>query len=135
MRIFGIGNDVAPVNRFHRLLERDEAIFLDRMFTQTEQHELLQYRSMQRRARACATSFAIKESVYKAIGTGLVEGMGWKDVEVSAIFGQCAFRVYGVTANLFERYHVNHWSVSCASTRELATAFTVLFTEETCYAN
>ncbi len=40
MKIFGMGTDVVPVDRFAKLADSDEAIMNERLFTQDEANDL-----------------------------------------------------------------------------------------------
>ncbi len=130
MSIFGTGTDIAPVERFAKLAKENEPVFLSRMFTDTESKELMKIRDSALRSRAYCASFAIKESVFKALGTGLAAGMSWRDIEVENIFGHCKISTLGRTSECFTENRITRWQVSCSSTSELAIAFVILFTEE-----
>lgn len=130
MKVFGIGNDIVPVDRFKKLALQDEQILLKRMFTTEEQTHLLSLRSTRLRTRAYAASFAIKESIYKALGTGLINGMSWKDIEVQDLFQTCRVTLHGRTNELFNHEQITAWRVTCSATTDLAIAFAVLFSKD-----
>ena len=77
--IIGIGNDVIDIRRIEATLERFGDRFVKRIFTATEQHK-----SERRRQRAAsyAKRFAAKEACSKALGTGLRNGVFWRDMGV-----------------------------------------------------
>jgi holo-[acyl-carrier protein] synthase len=77
--IIGIGSDLIDIRRIEKSLERHGQRFIQRIFTEVEQA-----RSENRRARAAsyAKRFAAKEACAKALGTGLAQGVFWRDMGV-----------------------------------------------------
>jgi holo-[acyl-carrier protein] synthase len=77
--ILGIGNDLTDIRRIEKSLERFGDRFVQRIFTETEQK-----RSEGRATRAAsyAKRFAAKEACSKALGTGLRQGVFWRDMGV-----------------------------------------------------
>jgi len=77
--IIGIGNDIVDIRRIEATLARFGGRFIDRVFTDVEQAK-----SEGRAARAAsyAKRFAAKEACAKALGTGLRDGVYWRDMGV-----------------------------------------------------
>ncbi|MGD1037945.1 MAG: holo-ACP synthase [Roseiarcus sp.] len=77
--ILGIGGDLCDIRRIEETLERFGERFLARCFTEVERA-----RSERRAARAAsyAKRFAAKEACAKALGTGLRDGVFWRDMGV-----------------------------------------------------
>ena len=77
--IVGIGSDLIDIRRIERTLDRFGERFLTRVFTEAERE-----RSEQRRHRAAsyARRFAAKEACSKALGTGLRDGVFFRDLGV-----------------------------------------------------
>ncbi|MCO5063049.1 MAG: holo-ACP synthase [Rhizobiaceae bacterium] len=77
--IIGIGSDLIDIRRIERTIERHGERFLARVFTDVERA-----RSERRSQRAAsyAKRFAAKEACSKALGTGLSDGVFWKDMGV-----------------------------------------------------
>ena len=77
--IVGIGSDLIDIRRVEKTLERFGERFVQRVFTDVEQRK-----SDRRRARAAsfAKRFAAKEACAKALGTGLRDGVFWRDMGV-----------------------------------------------------
>ncbi|UDL91504.1 holo-ACP synthase [Mesorhizobium sp. PAMC28654] len=77
--IIGIGSDLIDIRRIEKSLERHGQRFIQRIYTEVEQA-----RSEGRRARAAsyAKRFAAKEACAKALGTGLAQGVFWRDMGV-----------------------------------------------------
>jgi holo-[acyl-carrier protein] synthase len=77
--IIGIGSDLIDIRRVEKSLERYGERFIHRIYTEVEQA-----RSEGRRQRAAsyAKRFAAKEACAKALGTGLAQGVFWRDMGV-----------------------------------------------------
>ena len=75
----GIGSDLIDIRRVEQSLERFGERFIKRCFTEVERA-----RSERRKNRAdsYAKRFAAKEACSKALGTGLANGVFWKDMGV-----------------------------------------------------
>ena len=79
MPIRGIGIDVVKVERLVAALERFGERMERRLFTAGE---LAYCRSFHDPLPHLAARFAAKEAASKALGTGMSQGVGWKDFEV-----------------------------------------------------
>ena len=77
--MLGIGVDMVKVERLVAALGRFGARMEKRLFTDGE---LAYCRSHKDPLPHLAARFAAKEAAFKAIGTGLSGGVGWKDAEV-----------------------------------------------------
>lgn len=78
--ILGIGNDLIDIRRIENTLDRFGDRFINRLFTDIEQKK-----SERRKLRAAsyAKRFAAKEACSKALGTGLRQGVFWRDMGVT----------------------------------------------------
>lgn len=77
--IIGLGSDLIDIRRIEKTLTRHGPRFLARVFTEAEQARAA------RRANPAATfakRFAAKEACAKALGTGLRQGVFWRDMGV-----------------------------------------------------
>src|SRR5262245_44350649 len=77
--ILGLGNDIIDIRRIERTLARYGERFLARVFTDTER---LKSEARANRAASYAKRFAAKEACAKALGTGLSNGVFWRDMGV-----------------------------------------------------
>lgn len=77
--ILGLGNDVVDIRRIEKTLERFGDRFLQRVFTEMEQRKS---EGRRQRASSYARRFAAKEACAKALGTGLRNGVYWRDMGV-----------------------------------------------------
>ena len=77
--ILGVGSDLVDVRRIERTIDRHGERFLARIFTATERAKA---DGRVRRAETYAKRFAAKEACAKALGTGLRQGVFWRDMGV-----------------------------------------------------
>ena len=77
--ILGIGNDIIDIRRIEATLVKFGDRFVARIFTETEQRKS---DGRQQRAASYAKRFAAKEACSKALGTGLRQGVFWRDMGV-----------------------------------------------------
>lgn len=78
--IAGIGTDIVDIARMQDSIDRLQERLIDRLFTKEEQKYCQEKRNP---TPHWAGRFAIKEAFFKALGTGLREGMSWHDVSVT----------------------------------------------------
>ena len=77
--ILGIGYDITDVLRIATVIERHGERFLDRVFTATERARAERKKN---RIETYAKRFAAKEACAKALGTGMRDGVWWRDMGV-----------------------------------------------------
>jgi holo-[acyl-carrier protein] synthase len=77
--ILGIGNDIIDIRRIEQSIERFGDRFIQRIFTEIEQKKSDRRAN---RAASYAKRFAAKEACSKALGTGLHQGVFWRDMGV-----------------------------------------------------
>ncbi|MBO3759623.1 holo-ACP synthase [Ciceribacter sp. L1K23] len=77
--IIGIGSDLIDITRIEKSIERFGERFVQRCFTDVEQAKSDRRAN---RAASYAKRFAAKEACSKALGTGISEGVFWKDMGV-----------------------------------------------------
>lgn len=77
--IIGIGSDLCDIRRIEKTIARHGERFTHRVFTEQERR-----RSEARHAcgPSYARRFAAKEACAKALGTGMADGVFWRDMEV-----------------------------------------------------
>ncbi|MEM9704716.1 MAG: holo-ACP synthase [Pseudomonadota bacterium] len=77
--ILGLGSDLIDIQRVEKTLTRHPERFPNRVFTEIERRK-----SDRRKLRAAsyAKRFAAKEACAKALGTGLSNGVFWRDMGV-----------------------------------------------------
>ena len=77
--IVGLGVDVVEIGRVRQILQSQAERFVRRVFTAAERDYCNRHRDS---APHYAARFAAKEALFKALGTGWAQGVGWLDVEV-----------------------------------------------------
>jgi holo-[acyl-carrier protein] synthase len=86
--IVGIGSDLIDIRRVEKVIERHGARFIDRIFTEAEQAKAARRAKAPRSLVATyAKRFAAKEACAKALGTGIREGVWWRDMGVVNLSG------------------------------------------------
>ena len=80
--IIGVGTDLVDIRRIERTMSRFGKTFCNRIYTPEEQ-ALCDSREGKKRMSAYAMRFAAKEACSKALGTGLRQGVFWRDMAVS----------------------------------------------------
>jgi holo-[acyl-carrier protein] synthase len=119
-----VGIDLAEIKRIKKAIERYGDRFLGRIFTPWEIQYCL---SKINPASSFAGRFAVKEAVFKAIGTGFAEGVKWTSVEVvNDRRGQPTVRLgRGIVNHIGQKKIV----ISLSHTREYAVASAVLISD------
>lgn len=123
MAILGTGIDIVEVERLEEALARRGERLLARLFTSAERDYC------ERRPRPgihYAGRFAVKEAVLKAIRTGWVEGIGWKDIEVQlGPGGEPSVRLSGGALKRAREMGIETIHVSISHTERYAVASAV----------
>ena len=132
MQIIGHGIDLVDVERIEDMLERHGARFIDRCFTVREQ--MYCESSVGARSQRYAARFAAKEAVFKAIGTGLVDGMAFSQIEVvRAADGEPSIELQGRVAEVARREGIHQWLLSLSHLKLYASASAIaLGSPESC---
>ncbi len=115
--IVGIGTDLVEVQRIRDMMDRHRG--LERIFTK---NELIHAKD---RADVLAGTFAVKEAVSKAFGTGFF-GVEPYEIEVLRNENGAPFvRLTGRAVSLAEALHMDQIHVSITDTKEYAQAFVI----------
>jgi holo-[acyl-carrier protein] synthase len=77
--IIGLGSDITDVRRVAKVIERHGDRFLTRIYTETERARAERRKN---RVETYAKRFAAKEACAKALGTGIRQGVWWRDMGV-----------------------------------------------------
>jgi holo-[acyl-carrier protein] synthase len=119
LSIDAVGIDLADVPRIRKAIEQFGDRFLSRVFTPWE----IQYcQSKINPELSFAARFAVKEAVFKAIGTGFAEGVKWTSVEVvndrrgqpEVRLGQAIRRHIGSKEIMISLSHTKDYAIACA---------------------
>ncbi|GAA4725747.1 holo-ACP synthase [Brevibacillus fulvus] len=122
-----IGIDLAFVAKIKKLAESSPE-FLEEVFTETERSYCL---GKKRCFEHLAARFAAKEAFFKAIGTGIGGGIGWKEIEVRNHFrtGRPYLNLAGKAEEMLASRQIVSVDLSLSHTEELAIAQVALLLE------
>jgi holo-[acyl-carrier protein] synthase len=122
--ILGVGIDHVEIERIRALLERKPGRAAERLFTERERERCA---SRTRPAECYAARFAAKEAFVKALGTGLTEGISWKDMEVRVTpNGRPALALSARALDVFQGMGGEHVHVSFSHDGGSATAVVII---------
>ena len=122
--LVGTGIDLVSLTRFKSFTERRGERGLLRLFTQSELDYCLSHIDP---TPSLAARFAAKEAFFKAVGTGMGQGGGWRDVEVIRLAsGRPRLMLHGRAASTAHELQVRTIHLSLTHTDDTAGAFVVL---------
>jgi holo-[acyl-carrier protein] synthase len=126
--IIGIGSDLCDIRRIEKTIARHGERFTQRVFTEQER---LRSESRHSCGPSYARRFAAKEACAKALGTGMADGVFWRDMEVvNDTGGRPTLRLTGGAARrlatLLPTGHEAVVHVSLTDDPPLAQAFVVI---------
>ena len=99
MKIYGIGTDIANINRIKKSLKNKD--FIDRLFNK---NEVKKCNNQINKANCYAKRFAAKEAFSKAMGTGISKGINFNEIIVYNIkSGKPSIRLLGNTKKIVNR--------------------------------
>ncbi|RLP25377.1 holo-ACP synthase [Mesorhizobium sp. YM1C-6-2] len=99
--ILGIGSDLIDIRRIEKSLERHGERFVARIFTEVEKARA---ENRAGRVASYAKRFAAKEACSKALGSGISEGVFWRDMGVVNLpSGRPTMHLTGGAAEKLER--------------------------------
>jgi holo-[acyl-carrier protein] synthase len=124
MAIVGIGLDLVKIERIRAMVDRWQERFLRRLYTEAEQQ--LSAKRMSPYA-FLAGRFAAKEAILKALGTGWMDGIRWRDIQVlNDPSGKPIATADGRAGLLIQQAGVTHILVSVSHDGDYAIAEAVL---------
>ena len=113
------GVDLIEIERVSTVIERFGMRFLGRVFTSQELAEVGD------NVVSLAARFAAKESVAKALGTG-IGTVGWKEIEITrGPAREPTLSLHGAARRLAKEQHLDTWSISLSHTHTHAIALVV----------
>ena len=101
MKIFGIGTDIINIKRINNSIKRGGYNFKKKIFSDKE----INYCEKKKNpSQFYAKRFAAKEALSKALGTGISQGINFKDIEISNDkFGKPSILLKGFTAKYLKK--------------------------------
>jgi holo-[acyl-carrier protein] synthase len=122
-QIIGIGTDIIECLRIAQMIDRHGELFIRRVYTE---HEIEYCANKKAATQHYAGRWAAKEAVLKALGTGWVEGISWRDVEVRHKRGGApTVALRGGAREVFERTGITRMHVSISHCRSHAVAYAI----------
>ncbi len=122
--IIGIGTDIVSISRIEKTVKRFGDRFINRVFTEVEINAC---KDKSDQSPHLAARFAAKEAVLKALGTGISQGIGFKDVEVTRESGKRPeIRLHQKAKEIAESLGYKSIHLSLSHDSGLALAFAVL---------
>ncbi len=99
MKIYGIGTDIANINRIKKSLKKKN--FISKLFNK---NEIKKCNSQVNKANCYAKRFAAKEAFSKAIGTGISKGISFDEIIVYNIkSGKPGIKLLGNTKKIVNK--------------------------------
>ncbi|MAH89589.1 MAG: holo-ACP synthase [Pelagibacterales bacterium] len=128
--ILGIGMDLCKISRINATLNRYGDRFKKRCFTN---NEIKKCNKVKNSSACYAKRFASKEAVSKAIGTGISQGVYWKDIEIinmkngkpTVVLKGNAKKILMKMMSESKDYHI---SITITDEDDLAQAFVIIET-------
>ncbi len=123
MPILGLGLDLVDIERLGRIYQRHGAAFVGRI---CQDGECKPYQD-QALIEHLAGLFAAKEAMFKALGTGWGQGVGFRQVEIIYLeTGAPSYRLHGAAAEHADVLGVESFHLSITHERRHAAAVAIL---------
>jgi len=121
--IVGVGTDIVDVNRIEKVYLKQKQAFAERLLSTAELHE---FEHQLYPERFLAKRWALKEAVSKALGTGISQGVRFKDMTIShKESGQPFLVLAGSTLEKAKELGITDWSISVSDEKHHTVAFVV----------
>jgi len=126
--IIGMGNDICEIARVEKTLAKHGARFTERCFTEIERAKSDR---RNQRAASYAKRFAAKEACAKALGTGLSQGVFWRDIGVVNLpSGKPTLMLTNGAKKILDRLvpkgHEPHIHITITDDNGMAQAFVII---------
>lgn len=122
--IIGIGTDIVSIQRIEEAVERFGERFINRVFTGEEANVC---KGKKEKGPYLAGRFAAKEAVLKAFGTGVSNGIGFKNIGILREPGKRpTVSLHGELKKMAESLGVKDIHISISHDGGIATAFAVV---------
>tara|TARA_B100001029_G_C14942077_1_gene383772 strand:- start:324 stop:719 length:396 start_codon:yes stop_codon:yes gene_type:complete len=128
--IIGIGTDIIDIRRIEDTIMRFGKRFKDKCFLKSE---IIRSESKKNTIQSYAKRYAAKEACAKALGTGLAQGVYWKDIEIkNNKFGKPNIFLHNNAAKLLNKLCTNKLKieVSLSDEKNYAIANVIIFKDE-----
>ncbi len=122
--MLGVGVDLVYIPRLRQTLERWGERFTSRVFSRAE----IEYcEKMRDPALGYAVRFAAKEACSKALGTGMRQGVSWRQISVThKPSGKPVLHLTGAALERARTLNAGCWDISLCHERDYACAMVVI---------
>ncbi|MBF6057925.1 MULTISPECIES: holo-ACP synthase [Thiomicrorhabdus] len=121
--IVGVGTDIVDVERIAGVYRRQGEVFAQRLLSD---EELIEFQHKVQGERFLAKRWALKEAVSKALGTGIAQGVSFKEMQIDhAASGQPLLVLKGRTLEVADALGITHWAISVSDEKHHCVAFAV----------
>lgn len=118
------GVDITDIKRFKKLLKDEN--FLNRIFTEKEQQHIFAHKTEKGQLERLAGKYAGKEAVSKLLGTGIGNGVVFKDIEILPNFdARPIVNLFGKAKLQFEKLKLSQLDISISHDAGIAIAYCV----------
>ncbi len=119
-----VGNDILSIERFEKILKKKGQRFLERFLSVDE------IKDAQNRVQSLAGLFSVKESISKALGTGIGnEGVSWHDMYISFDrYGKPKVNFSGKTKEYYDKINACSIDISISHEKKYAMTTCVILT-------
>lgn len=122
------GVDIIEIDRLKKAFEMSGDSFRDRVFTKAEVIYCEGKKAV--KFNSYAARFAAKEAVSKAFGTGISEGIGWKDIEIiNDLKGKPHVNLFGAAKDKLMEIGAENISISISHCENYAVAYATIQTK------
>jgi len=121
--IVGVGTDIVDVDRIAKVYAKQGQAFVKRLLSEEEQLEFGQQHYPE---RFLAKRWALKEAVSKALGTGIAQGVCFKEMTIGhKPSGQPILVLLGTTLEKSDALGITDWAISVSDEKHHTVAFVV----------
>lgn len=121
--IVGVGTDIVDVNRIEKVYQKQTTAFAERLLSEKE---LLEFEHQLHPERFLSKRWALKEAVSKALGTGIAQGVRFKDMTIAhKESGQPFLVLVGSTLDKANELGITDWAISVSDEKHHTVAFVV----------
>lgn len=122
--IFGIGTDIVHIPRMQELLDKHEDRIAMKILSDTE---FVEFQKTVNKAAFLAKRFAAKEAAAKALGTGFIDGLSLRHIEVSNNkLGKPELKFFHRGRRLLEELNISRSLLSLSDEKDYALAYVTL---------
>ena len=125
--IIAIGSDIINIRRIEKIINKYGKKFKNRCFTKVE---IQRSEKRSNVINSYAKRYAAKEACAKALGTGIAQGVFWKDISIeNNIYGKPLIKLTGKALKRFNQLSKNKCSidVSLSDEKNYAIANVIIF--------